>query len=52
MITCVIQYELDPHRIEDVETCATTWPAVIECCGGDLLGLLPVAMAPTTMPWH
>lgn len=38
MITCVIQYELDPHRIEDFETYATTWPEIIERCGGDLLG--------------
>jgi hypothetical protein len=26
MITCVIQYTLDPHGIEEFEKYATTWP--------------------------
>jgi hypothetical protein len=38
MITCVIQYTLDPHRIEDFEKYATTWPPIIERCGGRLTG--------------
>ena len=38
MITCVIQYELDPHRIEDFETYATNWTPIIERCGGSLVG--------------
>jgi hypothetical protein len=29
MITCVIQYTLDPHAIEDFEKYAATWPPVI-----------------------
>jgi uncharacterized protein (DUF1330 family) len=38
MITCVIQYTLDPHRVEDFEKYATTWPPIIERCGGTLTG--------------
>jgi uncharacterized protein (DUF1330 family) len=38
MITCVIQYTLDPHAIEEFEKYATTWPPVIERCGGRLTG--------------
>jgi len=38
MITCVIQYTLDPHRIDDFEKYATTWPSIIERCGGSLTG--------------
>jgi len=38
MITCAIQYSLDPHLIEDFEQYATTWPAIIERCGGALVG--------------
>jgi NIPSNAP len=38
MITCVIQYTLDPHRIDDFEKYATTWPPIIERCGGSLTG--------------
>ena len=38
MITCVIQYALDPHAIEEFEKYATTWPPVIERCGGRLTG--------------
>ena len=38
MITCVIQYTLDPHAIEDFEKYAATWPPIIERCGGELTG--------------
>jgi hypothetical protein len=38
MITCVIQYTLDPHGIEEFEKYATTWPPIIERCGGRLTG--------------
>jgi hypothetical protein len=38
MITCVIQYTLDPHAIEDFEKYATTWPPIIKRCGGELTG--------------
>ena len=29
---------VDPHAIEDFEKYATTWPAIIERCGGELTG--------------
>jgi hypothetical protein len=38
MITCVIQYTLDPHAIAEFEKYATTWPPIIERCGGRLTG--------------
>src|SRR5215472_2027721 len=38
MITCVIQYTLDPHAVEEFEKYATTWPPIIERCGGLLTG--------------
>jgi hypothetical protein len=38
MITCVIQYTLDPHHIDDFEKYATTWPVIIKRCGGSLTG--------------
>jgi NIPSNAP len=38
MITCVIQYTVDPHGIEDFEKYATNWPPIIERCGGRLTG--------------
>ena len=38
MITCCIQYTLDPYRIDDFESYATTWPPIIERCGGQLVG--------------
>lgn len=38
MITCCIQYTLDPYRIDDFEKYATTWPPIIERCGGQLVG--------------
>ena len=38
VITCVIQYTLDPHRIDDFEDYAKRWPPIIERCGGKLNG--------------
>ena len=38
MITCVIQYTLDPHRIADFEKYAAAWPPVTERRGGRLQG--------------
>jgi NIPSNAP len=38
MITCVIQYTLDPHRIDDFEKYAVTWTPIIQRCGGALTG--------------
>lgn len=38
MITCCIQYTLDPHCIEDFEDYARRWPPIIERCGGSLTG--------------
>lgn len=38
MITCVIQYTLDPRRIAAFEDYAARWPPLIERCGGALLG--------------
>ena len=38
MITCVIQYTLDPRRTSAFEEYATTWPPIIERCGGRLVG--------------
>jgi hypothetical protein len=38
VITCVIQYTLDPHQIDDFEKYAAAWPIVIERCGGRLEG--------------
>jgi hypothetical protein len=38
VISCVIQYTLDPHCIDDFEKYAMTWPPIIERCGGTLVG--------------
>ena len=38
MITCVIQYTLDPSQISAFEEYAATWPPIIERCGGKLVG--------------
>lgn len=38
MITCCIQYTLDPHQIRAFEEYATRWPPIIRRCGGDLVG--------------
>jgi NIPSNAP len=37
-ITCCIQYTLDPRGLDAFEEYATTWPPIIERCGGDLVG--------------
>ena len=38
MITCCIQYTLDPHKLDAFETYAARWPPIIERCGGNLVG--------------
>ena len=38
MITCCIQYTLDPHELEAFEDYARRWPPIIERCGGALVG--------------
>lgn len=38
MITCYIQYTLDPYKIEAFEDYARRWPPIIERCGGRLTG--------------
>ncbi|MGW7641151.1 NIPSNAP family protein [Streptomyces decoyicus] len=38
MITCCIQYKIDPWKLEDFERYAKAWPPIIERCGGDLTG--------------
>lgn len=38
MITCCIQYTLDPRKLEAFESYATRWPPIIERCGGELVG--------------
>jgi hypothetical protein len=38
VITCCIQYTLDPHRLDAFELYATRWPPIIERCGGTLVG--------------
>jgi hypothetical protein len=50
MITCVIQYTLDPHAIEDFEKYAATWPPIITRCGGELNGYYLPKEGPTTGP--
>ena len=38
MITCCIQYTLEPRLIAAFEDYATRWPPIIERCGGKLVG--------------
>jgi hypothetical protein len=38
VITCCIQYTLDPHNLEAFEEYAARWPPIIERCGGRLVG--------------
>lgn len=38
MITCCIQYTLNPHVSEAFEDYASRWPPIIERCGGRLTG--------------
>jgi hypothetical protein len=38
MITCCIQYTLDPRKLAAFEDYANRWPPIIARRGGDLLG--------------
>ena len=38
MITCCIQYTLDPRKMVAFEDYATRWPPIIARCGGGLVG--------------
>lgn len=38
MITCCIQYTLDPRKISNFEDYAIRWPPIIERRGGNLVG--------------
>jgi hypothetical protein len=38
MITCCIQYTLDPSKLSAFEDYTARWPPIIERCGGDLVG--------------
>jgi uncharacterized protein (DUF1330 family) len=38
MVTCCIQYALDPHELAAFEDYAFRWPPIIERCGGSLVG--------------
>ncbi|MFA3900085.1 NIPSNAP family protein [Rhodococcus sp. 5A-K4] len=38
MITCVIEYDIDPFQIQEFTRYAQAWPTIIERCGGDLTG--------------
>ncbi|MDF1793419.1 MAG: NIPSNAP family protein [Thalassobaculaceae bacterium] len=38
MITCVIEYEIDPYKRAAFEAYARTWGQAIPRCGADLIG--------------
>jgi len=38
MITCCIQYTIDPLKVAAFERYATNWPPIIQRCGGSLVG--------------
>jgi NIPSNAP len=38
VITCCIDYTIDPHKAEDFSAYAKAWPPIIERCGGQLVG--------------
>lgn len=38
MITCCIQYTLDPHQLPAFEDYVRRWPPIIARCGGALVG--------------
>jgi NIPSNAP len=38
VITCCIQYTLDPHQLRAFEDYATGWRPIIRRCGGELVG--------------
>jgi hypothetical protein len=49
MITLLIRYTLDMHKLEDFEAYARRWPEPIRRCGGDLRGyFLPTKLAGPT----
>ena len=37
-ITCFIEYQIDPLKIDKFEQYAETWGKIIPMCGGELLG--------------
>jgi hypothetical protein len=38
VITCCIQYTLDPRQIPAFDDYAARWPPIIDRCGGKLIG--------------
>ncbi len=38
MISCCIEYTIDPNQAGAFEAYATRWPPIIERCGGRLIG--------------
>jgi hypothetical protein len=38
VITCCIEYTLDPRKLDAFEQYAARWPPIIERCGGALVG--------------
>jgi NIPSNAP len=38
VITCCIQYTIDPQKLAAFEDYAARWPPIIERCGGQLVG--------------
>jgi hypothetical protein len=38
LVTCCIQYTLDPRKVAAFEAYASRWPAIIGRCGGSLVG--------------
>src|SRR5215469_14979464 len=49
MITLLIRYTLDMHKLKDFEAYARRWPEPIRRCGGDLRGyFLPTKLAGPT----
>ncbi|WP_438863563.1 NIPSNAP family protein [Neptunicella sp.] len=37
-ITCFIEYQLDPAKLEQFEQYANNWAEIIPSCGGELVG--------------
>ena len=48
MITCCIQYTLDPHKLEAFEKYAARWPSIIEHLGGNLVDDLHRVLSPSS----
>lgn len=38
MITCCIQYTLDPRKVDAFASYARRWPPIVARCGGTLVG--------------